>query len=106
MSKQNEIPAEMMDAAKPVLGARGYGRTAAHIVAEQLLKVAGVPALLAERDGLRARVAELEAVANDLFPLALAHAAVYQVDHELPDLHARHSEIIERAKTALGGFRS
>lgn len=62
MAEQN-IPAEMLDAADAAISALGYRRDTLSLreLLEVGFKAAGIPALLAERDGLRARVAELEA---------------------------------------------
>jgi len=55
----------------------------------------------AERDELRKQNAELLAALQDAFPLALAHAAVYQVTNELADLHPVHAEIIAKIQAAI-----
>lgn len=48
-----------------------------------------------------ALVAALEAI----WPLALCHAAVYQIDHALPDLHPEHKAIIDNARAALAATK-
>lgn len=49
--------------------------------------------------------AALLAALEGTFPLAIAHAAVYQVTNELPDLHPTHGEIIQNAKTAIAAVK-
>lgn len=44
-------------------------------------------------------------VIEDLYPLALAHAVVYQLDHQLPSLHPVHLKITENAKQVLAKLK-
>lgn len=52
-------------------------------------------------DFLSNQNADLLAALEGAFPLAIAHAAVYQITNELPDLHPIHGEIIQNAKAAI-----
>lgn len=54
---------------------------------------------------LIAAAPDLLAALEGAYPLAIAHAAVYQVANELAELHPVHAEILDNVKQALAAAK-
>lgn len=88
MDNHTEIPAEMLDAAMKELRDQLGHLVTDREIASTVLKAAGIPALLEERDGLRFVNGELTASAME------AQAEVRQLRARVAELEASHRRLL------------